>query len=128
MTSQNAKKGPRTPAGLKARGRAFWRDCTREFEFSDAESALLEEVCRCLDRLDLLDSSIAEFGAMVDGSKGQQVVNPALTEARGQQAILHRLVAALKLPDSDGEPIPTGRTIGAQAAAATRWTGTRRGA
>ena len=114
---------PRTPAGLGIRGSAFWRSSVADYEFSSAEEALLLEACRCLDRLDLLNTTISDLGAMVDGSQGQPVVNPALTEARGQQAILHRLIAALQLPDASGASIPTGRRLGASAAAEVRWKG-----
>ena len=111
----------RAPSGLGERGAGFWRASVAQYEFSGAEVALLEEVCRCLDRLNSLTDAIAELGPMVTGSQGQPVVNPALTEARGQQAILHRLVAALQLPDADGASIPTGRRLGASTAAQSRW-------
>ena len=65
-------------------------------------------------------------GPMVRGSQGQPVVHPGLTEARGQRAILHRLIAALRLPDEDGAAVPTGRQIGSVAANAARWAGHRK--
>lgn len=92
----------RPPAGLSKRGRAFWRQTSTDYELSDAETRLLEEVCRCLDRLDTLDAQIAAAGPMVTGSQGQAVLNPAFAEARQQQIVLHRLISALDLPDEDG--------------------------
>jgi hypothetical protein len=121
MTSQNATGRRRAPADLKARGRAFWRAIWADYELSDTETALLEEVCRTLDRLDSLAAAIDNLGPITLGSTGQTVVNPALTEARGQQVVLHRLIAALQLPDMDGQNVPSGRATAASIAAKTRW-------
>ena len=84
-----------TPNGLAERGATFWSATLDRYELTDAEMSLLFEACRTLDDLDRLADSIAERGAMTDGSQGQPVVNPALTEARGQRLALHRLLAAL---------------------------------
>jgi hypothetical protein len=126
MTSPNTQNRRRAPAGLSTRGRAFWRSSVTEYELSDGEMLILEEAARCLDRLDLLSGVISELGPMVYGSQGQQVVNPAMAEARGQQATLHRLVSALKMPDSGGEAMPSGRSIAGSTAATARWSATKR--
>ncbi len=96
------------PAGLATRGAGFWAATVKQYELSDGELTLLAEACRTLDNLDALDASIRENGAIVTGSMGQPVVNGALTEARGQRALLHRLLAALALPDADGAVVPSG--------------------
>jgi len=114
---------PKAPRGLAKRGRTFWRATLTAFELSDAELSILLEVCRTLDDLDRLAGAIAAEGAMTVGSQGQPVVNPALTEARGQRAVLHRLLAALALPDEDGQAVPTTGTLRAQNAAKARWKG-----
>ncbi|HLS02464.1 MAG TPA: hypothetical protein VK054_10880, partial [Beutenbergiaceae bacterium] len=85
--------------------------CHELFEFSHAEGALLLEACRTLDNLDALAAAIAKDGATVKGSQGQDVINPALTEARGQRIVLHRLIAALQLPDEDGDVVPTSAVL-----------------
>ncbi|GGB19511.1 hypothetical protein GCM10011492_06690 [Flexivirga endophytica] len=120
----NAPK--RTPNGLNKRGRAYWKITTEAYELTDSEQALLLEVCRCLDNLDQLAAAIETHGAMVAGAAGQPVVNPALTEARGQRAILHRLIAALALPDVDGDAVPTGHSLRGAAANQARWKGHKR--
>ncbi|MGO1318006.1 MAG: terminase [Cellulomonadaceae bacterium] len=121
MTSNDTPTKRRAPDGLKARGKRFWTACISDFDFSSSEVVLLEEACRVLDRLDQLNAAITRDGPMVAGSQGQQVVNPALTEARGQQLALHKLIAALALPDDDGQTVPTGRSMSASAAATARW-------
>lgn len=116
-------KIPNAPAGLGSRGRKFWRSTLGEFELSDAEQEILAEACRTLDDLDRLAGLVAEHGSMVTGSQGQPVLNPALTEARGQRLALHRLVAALQLPDAEDAPIPTAVQMRGKKAAQTRWRG-----
>lgn len=121
-------KIPSAPPGLGDRGRRFWRSTLADFELSDAEREILAEACRTLDDLDRLADVVAEHGTMVTGSQGQPVLNPALTEARGQRLALHRLVAALQLPDADDAPIPTAVQMRGKRAAQSRWRGHERGA
>ncbi len=119
----SADRLPRAPAGLSSRGQRFWRDTLAEFDLTDAELAILTEACRTLDDLDRLAGAVAAHGVMVKGSAGQDVINPALTEARGQRAVLHRLLAALALPDPDGKTVPTTTSLNARRAAQSRWRG-----
>lgn len=113
------------PEDLGDRGLRFWTETVGVFELTDSEQELLVEVCRTLDDLQLLAEAVRQEGAMVGGSAGQPVVNPALTEARGQRAILHRLLTALQLPDPDAKPVPSATTARARTAAAARWRGSR---
>ena len=94
-----------------------------DFDLTDAELELLAEACRTLDNLDNLAAMVAEHGAAVAGSQGQVIVNPAIGEARAQRLALHRLLAALQLPDDDAEPVPTSTTLRARTAARARWSG-----
>lgn len=114
---------PRAPEGLAARGQAFWDVTLEAYELSDGELSILLEACRTLDDLDRLAEAITKHGAMTIGSQGQPVVNPALTEARGQRAVLHRLLAALALPDDDGAALPTARQSAGRANAQQQWAG-----
>ncbi|SDO18947.1 hypothetical protein SAMN04515671_0085 [Nakamurella panacisegetis] len=97
-----------------------------EFDPSQSETEILTEICRTLDNLDALNAAIAANGAMVDGSKGQRVVNPCLTEVRGQRLALHRLIAALGIPDDEGDSVPSVTKLRASKAASARWSGHRR--
>ena len=125
MTTKPQRRTP-APAGLSTRGKRYWKQTTDTFELTDSETQLLLEVCRTLDQLDALAAAVAADGPMVVGSQGQPVVHPGLTEARGQRAILHRLIAALRLPDEDGAAVPTGRQIGSVASNRARWAGHRK--
>ena len=121
MSSASTSRRRVSPRTLDAKGRAFWKALQADYEFSESEEVLVLEAARCIDRLDMLDKSVRELGPMVSGSSGQQVVNPALTEARGQQAILHRLIAALQLQDEDGHSIASAKQIASQTANYARW-------
>lgn len=121
MTRTDVDRTNEPPEGLGRRGLAFWHSATSDFDFTDAEIGLLEEACRTLDDLDALAASVREYGVMTEGSQGQPVVNPALTEARGQRVVLHRLIAALQLPDDEGNAVPTGTKLRTSTAARQRW-------
>ena len=92
---------PAPPAGLRDRGAAYWRAIVADNMPNDSETELLLEACRTLDNLDALAEAVARDGATTLGSAGQIVVHPALTEARGQRIVLHRLMAALDIPDEE---------------------------
>ena len=104
------------PAGL-----AFWTSTTSTYGLSEAEVLILREVCRTLDTLDALDRTVRTDGPMTVGAAGQPVVHPAQTEARGHRIVLHRLIAALGLPDVKGQTVPTAKHQSARTAAAARW-------
>lgn len=119
---------PRAPTGLRARGRRFWRETLAEHELNRPELAVLEEVCRTLDDIDLLHDAVRVDGVTVAGSTGQTRAHPALVELRQQRQVVGRLVAQLGLEDEDGAPqLLTPATAkgrkGAKAAKAahTRW-------
>ncbi|AZI58388.1 terminase [Nakamurella antarctica] len=111
------------PSGLAARGRQFWETTNQSYDLTESELALLTETCRTMDNLDALAAAIKSEGAMTVGSTGQLVVNPALTEARGQRLALHRLIASLALPDIDGATVNKASSIRGKTAAKARWNG-----
>lgn len=81
-----------------AAGQALWESLTTRFTFTEEEQRLLVEACRVADRLDALAGIVDECGVIVGGKP-----NPALVEARQQQIVLARLVAALRIPDEQGD-------------------------
>jgi P27 family predicted phage terminase small subunit len=115
------------PQTLGDAGRAFWQDVTTEYVLTPAERRLLAEVCATLDTLAALAEVVEAEGVTAEGSKGQTVTHPAVSEARQQRLALGRLVAQLALPDAEGGTIRTAGQVGAQAAAQARWRMERRG-
>ena len=99
-------KYPPKSDGIGPRGRRAWRDLVSRYEFDDDEVDILREMARCVDRLDLLDAEIVENGMTSLGSMGQVVANPALAEARQQQALLVRLRKALRLTERKNVAAP----------------------
>ena len=103
---------PRPPVGTRAAGRRLWLAVVAEFELAEHELVLLREAVRLTDRLDVLDRTLRRDGLTVEGSKGQPRTHPALTEARGCQLVLARVLAALRMPAGDEEAArPQRRTI-----------------
>jgi phage terminase small subunit len=116
----------RPPSDLiaKGRGRAFWNRVQKDFDLSTPELEILAEVCRCLDEIDLLRADVAATGTTTTGSRGQIVVNPALSEMRQARAELRRLLEMLSLPDpaqDSGKAVTGARSARAAKAARTRW-------
>lgn len=108
------------PRGLKAAGRKLWRDVTGKFELDVDEERLLEQACRELDLIARLDAAIDgdEFELTVEGSMGQQVTNPLLTEVRQHRNTFASLVGKLSLPSEDGA---ASASSSARALAQKRW-------
>lgn len=116
---KNTNSPPKPPTGLGTRGRKLWRQITGDYELSDTELTILYEAGKTLDAIDLLDLAISESGATVVGSQGQQVVNGALTEIRGQRALFHKLIASIDLPEEDS--VRSATSMRASTAANHRW-------
>lgn len=87
------------PAGLAKRGERLWCEVTERYDLDAHELALLEEMGRTADDLDVLAARVAEQGHTVAGR-----VNPALVESRQLRIAFARLAAALRLPagEEDG--------------------------
>lgn len=113
---------PPQPDGLGPSGQAFWLDVTGRWLFTNPiEIELLTAAARAVDTTAALEEAIATEGAMVAGSKGQPVVNPAVAEVRHQKALVAKLVAQLAIPDEvSGRPL-TAKQAQAKRAAETRW-------
>lgn len=102
------------PKGLGARGRRLWKDITEEHELDPMQRVLLEEACRCADRLDRLEGKLSgredawvhlrsRAESMADESVTiDLVIDGALSEARQQQNVFKQLLASLRLPDAEG--------------------------
>lgn len=115
---------PRPPTGLRAAGRRFWKTVHERYSgLEPAESALLVECCKTLDVIADLEAAVRQHGAMVTGSQGQAVLNPAVGEQRLQRQMLGRLLDQLGLPTDEGseaQPDSPARRK-ARKAAEVRW-------
>lgn len=94
--------------GLRGRGRALWDEITEGYALDATQRAILEEACRCAERLDGLDRIIAGKGVLEllharhmdeDGACISLTVDGVMSEARQQQTVFKQLLAALRLPD-----------------------------
>lgn len=117
-------KQPAPPKGLRVGGKALWKSCHQElpesWRFDGRELWNLEAACQLRDTLDQLRAAIAKLGVTVKGSQGQEVVNPALAEARLTTAAIAQHLAKLDLPNEAGAP-ESPRTAQARKAAQVRW-------
>ncbi len=91
---------PKTPAGLRASGRALWAAVLRDYDLADHERSLLLQAARTADLLDDLEDEIRDVGAMVESPQGRKA-NPAAVEARQQRLALARLYASMRIPLDD---------------------------
>jgi hypothetical protein len=85
-------------------------------ELDEREHALLEVAAKQADDISSLEADIAERGVGVEGSRGQSVLNPAISEARQGRLALGKLLGALDLPESTSDV-----TRRAERAAEARW-------
>ncbi len=117
---------PKAPAGLAARGRKLWVDTLETFDLRPDEKALLLELARTLDVIDVLESALRDAPLMTEGSAGQQRSNPLLSEIRGHRLAAVQLFRSLGLSDvadvdDTGAALPTPRQARARRAAQARW-------
>ena len=105
-----ARKGPQNAA--RGRGKKLWDEITEAHELDPSQRVILEEACRCADRLDQLDDVIAgkgvlqlmHFRHMIERDTDDErhivlTVDGALSEARQQQNVLKQLLVSLRLPE-----------------------------
>ena len=87
---------PKAPEGLDARGRRLWREIHSQGPLTPDRKALLEEACRIVDRLDLLDSIIRVSAAGVNAEETNAGdFQRWLAESRQQSATLKALLAEI---------------------------------
>jgi hypothetical protein len=98
----------------------LWRQVQRDFRLDAVEVELLHELCRVLDRCDVIAAELKGQPLTVVGSTGQPRVTPLLTALENQEKLADRLASSLGV----SMPNASGRSKGAGAkrkAAFTRW-------
>jgi hypothetical protein len=66
------------------------------------EVRVLEDACRIADVITQLENAMDGQQLVVQGSRGQPVLNPLLAEQRSHRVALAAALRQLKLPDADG--------------------------
>ncbi|MFB7798945.1 hypothetical protein [Isoptericola sp. NPDC056134] len=123
------------PEPKRGRGQKLWDEITEAHPVLGPEQrVILEEACRCADRLDQLDDIIAGRGVLellhfrsmfeMDDEDERHIVmtvDGVLAEARQQQNVMKQLLVSLRLPDAATGQRPQQRGArGAYAKGATR--------
>jgi Phage terminase, small subunit len=124
MAPMTVRDQPGQPPGLRARGARFWQGTLTAFTLEAGEAELLAETCRALDLLDDLRAVIERDGLTITTAADQPRMHPAVAELRSTRLLVGRLLAQLKLPDTDGEAmIDSPLSARGRAAAHSRWGG-----
>jgi hypothetical protein len=85
-------------------------------ELDEREAAILDLAARPARDAARLEALIAARGTMVEGSRGQPTLNPAIAEVRQSRLALGKLLGQLDLPESTRDSVRNART-----AAEARW-------
>lgn len=119
---------PEPPVGLGEAGRSLWVDVLEGDGEVDVilrpdELAVLAEAAATRDVIVALAKATTDAPAMIEGSRGQMVVNPGLQELRQQRQLLASLLRQLGIPDSDDDGDWDGLSASQRArkAAGKRW-------
>jgi hypothetical protein len=104
----------------------MWRSVTAGLVLRADELAILREACGVRDTIAALEEKLACAPVMLPGSRGQEVVNPAMPELRLQRQLLATLLARLDMPEQDAgtgaaEWENLGNSQRARKAALARW-------
>ncbi len=96
----------KTPSHLKAPGRKFWSDLTREYQINDAAGlTLATTAAECLDRLRAAQAAVEQHGEVVVDRYGAPKLNPALSLEKDAR---NGMLAALRALNLDLEPLRDG--------------------
>ena len=115
---------PDPPVELGDRGAELWSAVLGGHDLRTDELRVLEDACREVDLIELLEGGLRGAALVVKGSQGQPVANPIIQELRQHRSLVARLLASLKLSDEAAdEKDARARTQKARAAALTRWRG-----
>jgi hypothetical protein len=78
-------------------------------ELDEREEALLDLAARQARDVARAEADIETRGYLVEGSRGQEVVNPSLAEVRQSRLALGKLLGQLDLPESTRDAVRSAR-------------------
>lgn len=87
------------PAWLGDAGRFVWDSTMDAYDLRADEIVVLESLCREVDLVDEMWREVRASSFLIEGSQGQQVLNPLLAELRQHRALVSALCGRLSLPD-----------------------------
>lgn len=110
------------PSHLDRAGLRLWREVLDTHELRPDEMRILEDACGEADMITLLVAitQSEHFDPYSEGSMGQQVINPVISELRQHRSTLATLLGKLKLTEAAGESAADVSNK-ARAAAQARW-------
>ncbi len=94
------KRSQRAPTGLGVTGKRLWAAVTGGLTLRPDELAVLESAARTADQVAALERVVAGSPLMIPGSKGQEVLHPAIAELRLQRQLLAALLGRLDVPEA----------------------------
>lgn len=123
MAARNAPVVPRAPVGLGRAGKAQWSSIAGLYKLRADELAVLEDVSRTADMIAALTAAWAKDGSPMttNGSMGQLVTHPLISELRQHRSARAALLKQLKLPDPEEGAAGAGRPNQHREAAAAKW-------
>lgn len=119
---------PRIPERLGDAGAELWHSIAPVYDLRPDEVRILADACREADLVQRLEDDLDGAPLMVEGSQGQLVASPLVSELRQHRSVLSGLLKALKLPDSPAGSQQKVTHISEQARAAARARWSRRSA
>lgn len=122
MAAETPQTATRAPNGLGTGGKRLWKSVVSEYELRPDELEILRRCARMVDRIETIDSVLADVELVTEGSRGQQRAHPLLVELRGIEAELGRLLRGLALPDdANVGSVGQRRSSAAREMARARW-------
>lgn len=99
------------PVGLKTAGMFLWDKTTANYSLRADELLLLEQACREADLIADIQDAMRFDSLTVEGSQGQVVANPLLSEIRQHRMLYSQLLGRLNLPDLDDSQVSGLRAV-----------------
>jgi phage terminase small subunit len=90
------------PKGLSGEARRLWRDTVSAWTMDGPGFVLLENACRCLDRLRAAEKVVAKQGQTFVDRFGQVKSHPAMTAIRDENTTFVRILKQLGLDVAGG--------------------------